>query len=119
VDNSAAGVRIFPSVGWVSYLQVDPQLLAGTGARLRDAVAVASEVAGGSGALAALADDGGNGDLTGAVHEFMAKWKHGLGCLVEDAETLAAMLADSGEVYLEVETSIARAASPGGTGGSP
>ena len=114
MDNSSAGRAEIPSVGSVSYVEVDPGLLAGTGARLREAVAVATEVARGNRALAALADDGGSGDLTAAVHEFMAKWKHGLGCLVEDAETLAAMLADSGRVYIEVETSIARAASPSG-----
>jgi hypothetical protein len=97
----------------MSYLEVDPALLAGTGARLRDAVAVATEVAQGNGVLAALADDAGSGDLTEAVHAFMSKWKHGLGCLVEDAEKLASMLADAGRVYLEVETSIADAACPG------
>ena len=115
MDNSSAGGGDISSVGRVSYLEVDPALLAGTGARLREAVAVATEVARGNGALAALADDAGNGDLTGAVHEFMSKWKHGLGCLVDDAETLAAMLADAGRVYLEVETSIGDAASSGGS----
>lgn len=114
VDNAPAARGEISSVGLVSYLEVDPALLAGTGARLRDAVAVATEVAHGNGALAALADDSGNGDLTGAVHEFMSRWRHGLGCLVEDAETLAQMLAGAGQVYLEVETSIADAAAPGG-----
>ena len=48
------------------------------------------------------------------MHTFLSKWAHGLGCLVEDAETLATMLADSGAVYLDVESAIAAAASPGG-----
>ncbi len=48
------------------------------------------------------------------MHTFLSTWAHGLGCLVEDAETLATMLADSGAVYLDVEMAIAGAASPGG-----
>jgi hypothetical protein len=98
----------------MSLIEVDPQLLQLTGARLRDAVTVATEVAAENQALAVLADDAGDGGLTDAVHTFLAKWAHGLGCLVEDAETLATMLTDSGAVYLDVETAIASAASPGG-----
>ena len=93
---------------------MDPALLERTGARLRDAVTVASEVAAKRGELAALADDAGHDELTGTVHDFMGKWAHGLGCLVEDAEKLAGMLADSGAVYVEVETGIATACSPRG-----
>jgi hypothetical protein len=96
----------------VSYIEVDPQLLASTGSRLREAVDVASEVAAKKGELASLADDAGHGDLTGTVHEFMGKWAHGLGCLVDDAEKLAGMLADSGKVYVDLETSIADACGP-------
>jgi hypothetical protein len=98
----------------VSYLEVDPQLLASTGARLRAAVDIASEVAASKGQLASLADNAGNGDVTSTVHEFMDHWAHGLGCLVEDAEALAGMLADSGAVYVELETSIADACGPAG-----
>ncbi len=97
----------------MSYLEVDPALLAHTGSRLREAVDVAAEVAGKKGELAALADDAGHGDLTDTVHEFLGRWAHGLGCLVEDAETLAGMLSDSGQVYVELETSIADACGPG------
>ena len=93
---------------------MDPQLLASTGSRLREAVDIASEVAKKKGELASLADDAGNGDLTGTVHEFMGTWAHGLGCLVEDAERLAGMLTDSGQVYVELETSIADACGPTG-----
>jgi hypothetical protein len=97
----------------VSYLEVDPQLLQQTGTRLRDAVTVATAVAHKSSSLAALADGAGHAGLTEALHTFLAKWAHGLGCLVDDAETLASMLADSGAVYVEVETAVARAASGG------
>ena len=96
---------------------MDPQLLAGTGSRLRAAVDIASEVATKKGELASLSDDAGHGDLTSAVHEFLGRWAHGLGCLTEDAEKLAGMLADSGAVYVELETSIADACGPGVRGG--
>jgi hypothetical protein len=101
----------------VSYIEVDPQRLASTGSRLRDAVDIAVEVATKKGELASLADDAGHGDLTGTVHAFMAKWAHGLGCLTEDAEKLARLLADSGAVYIDLETSIADACGPGAPGG--
>ena len=94
----------------MSHVEVDPQLLQRTGGRLRDAVQIAAQVAAEKGNLAGLADDAGHPRLTDTVHEFMSKWAHGLGCLVEDAETLAAMLADSGAVYVKVEQAIATAA---------
>ena len=98
----------------VSRIEVDPALLASTGARLRQAVDVAAGVAATKGELAALADDAGHAGLTDTVHEFMSRWAHGLGCLVEDAGTLAGMLTDAGSVYVELETAIAAAAGPGG-----
>ena len=97
----------------MSYIEVDAQLLVQAGGRLRDAVTIASEVAGKKGELAALAGDAGHAGLTDTVHTFLETWAHGLGCLVEDAETLAGMLTDSGTVYVQVETQIVRAASPG------
>ena len=112
MDNSDGGYGDLSYRRSVSYIEVDPQLLASTGSRLRDAVDIASEVAKKKGELASLADDAGNGDLTGTAHEFMRTWAHGLGCLTEDAEKLAHMLADSGAVYVELETSIADACGP-------
>ena len=103
----------FSSVEDVSYIEVDPQVLAQTGTRLRDAVTVASEVSKRKGELAALAAGAGHEPLADTVSEFMSKWAHGLGCLVEDATTLASMLTDAGRVYVDVETEIAQAA--GGT----
>jgi hypothetical protein len=103
----------FSSVDDVSYIEVDPQLLAQTGARLRDAVAVATEVSQRKGELTALASSAGHDPLADTVAEFMSRWAHGLGCLVEDATTLASMLTDAGQVYVDVETQIAQAA--GGT----
>ncbi len=101
------------SVDDVSYIEVHPQLLAQTGVRLRDAVAVATEVSKRRGELTALASSAGHEPLADTVAEFMSKWAHGLGCLVEDASTLASMLTDAGRVYVDVETQIAQAA--GGT----
>jgi hypothetical protein len=98
----------------VSYIEVDPRLLAQAGTRLRDAVTVATEVSKRKGELAALAAAAaGHEPLADTVGEFMSRWAHGLGCLVEDGTTLASMLTDAGRVYIEVETQIAQAA--GGT----
>ena len=97
----------------MSYLEVDPPLLAQTGARLRDAVTVATEVSEREGELKTLASSAGHEPLADTVAEFMSRWAHGLGCLVEDATTLASMLTDAGRVYVDVETHIAQAA--GGT----
>ena len=90
-------------------IEVDPQLLAHTGARLREAVAVVSEAAARTGELAALADAAGHAAVGEALRTFLARWAHGLGCLVEDAGSLATMLTDAGRVYLAVETQAAAA----------
>ncbi len=113
MDNSGTAPSVFPTVVAVSEIEVDPALLAATGSRLRQAVEVAEQVAARRGELAALADDAGHGGLTEAVHEFLGRWAHGLGCLVEDADALATMLTDAGSGYVELETSIAAAAGPG------
>ncbi|MGH8893017.1 MAG: hypothetical protein ACRDWY_06885 [Actinomycetes bacterium] len=90
----------------MSQIEVDPQLLHHTGTRLREAVAVATEVRRSRAALTGFADDAGHRAVTEAVRTFVDRWHHGLGCLTEDAERLAGMLADSGRVYLQVESSI-------------
>ncbi len=94
----------------VSQIEVDPALLHHTGTRLREAVAVAVEVRRSRSSLAGLADDAGHAGLAGAVDTFVDRWHHGLGCLVEDAERLATLLADSGRVYLQVEAAVGAAA---------
>ena len=90
----------------VSQIEVDPALLHRTGTRLREAVSVASEVRRSRGTLTSLADDAGHAGLTEAVHTFVDRWNHGLACLTEDADRLATMLADSGRVYLQVESAV-------------
>jgi len=66
------------SVDDMSYIEVDPQLLAQTGARLRDAVTVATEVSKRRGELAALASSAGHEPLADTVAEFMSRWAHEL-----------------------------------------
>src|SRR6185295_5131110 len=73
----------FSSVDDVSYIEVDPQVLAQTGTRLRDAVTVATEVSKRKGELAALGAAAGHDPLADTVAEFMSRWAHGLGCLVD------------------------------------
>jgi len=90
----------------VSLIEVEPQLLHLTGTRLREAVSVVIEVRRSRAVLTGLADAAGHDGLTEAVHTFTDRWHHGLGCLVEDAEALAGMLADSGRVYLDVESTL-------------
>jgi hypothetical protein len=97
----------------VSYLEVDPAVLRATGHRLRAAVEVAHEVRGEGRALAGLVADAGHERLSDAVQTFLDKWSHGIGCLIEDAETLATMLTDAGTAYGGVEASIAQACGPG------
>ena len=98
----------------MSQLEVDPAVLQVTGRRLRAAVEVARDVRGERSALGALVADAGHDQLSESVQTFLDKWAHGIGCLIEDADTLASMLTEAGTVYGSVETSIARACDPGG-----
>jgi len=97
----------------VSYLEVDPAVLRATGHRLRAAVEVARDVRHEGGTLAVLVADAGHERLSDTVQTFVDKWSHGIGCLIEDAETLATMLTDAGTTYGQVESAIARACEPG------
>ena len=98
----------------MSYLEVDPAVLRATGHRLRAAVEVARDVQHEGGTLAALVADAGHERLSDTVQTFFDTWSHGIGCLIEDAETLATMLTDAGTTYGQVESAIARACEPGG-----
>ena len=95
-------------------LEVDPAVLRATGSRLRAAVEVARDVGKERGALTGLVTDAGHDQLSASVQTFLDKWAHGIGCLIEDADTLASMLTDAGTVYGRVETAIARACESGG-----
>jgi hypothetical protein len=97
----------------MSHIEVDPQLVRHAGVRLRDAVDVARVVTGRRGELTGLVADAGHPALSDAVETFLARWAHGLGCLMDDADRLATTLADAGRVYVDVETSIASAAGGG------
>jgi hypothetical protein len=97
----------------VSFLEVDPAVLRATGRRLRAAVEVARDVRHEGGTLAILVTDAGHERLSDTVQTFFDRWSHGIGCLIEDAETLATMLTDAGTTYGQVESAIARACGPG------
>ncbi len=88
---------------------MDPAVLLATGRRVRAAVEVAQDVRDEGRGLAVLAAGAGHDGLSEAVEVFLSRWSHGIGCLVEDAETLAGMLVDAGEAYASVESSIGRA----------
>jgi DNA gyrase inhibitor GyrI len=98
----------------VSFLKVDPAVLRATGQRLSAAVEVARDVRREGGTVAVLVTDAGHEQLTDTVQTFFDKWSHGIGCLIEDAETLATMLTDAGTTYGQVESAVARACEPGG-----
>ena len=98
----------------MTYLSVDPAVLRSTGRQLRAAVEVAHDVRHESARLTVLVADAGHERLTDTVQTFFDKWSHGIGCLIEDAETLATMLADAGTTYGQVESAIAQACEPGG-----
>ena len=97
----------------MSQLEVDPAVLQATGRRLRAAVEVARDVRGERSALGALVADAGHDQLSESVQTFLDKWAHGIGCLIEDADTLASMLTEAGTVYGSIEASVARACNPG------
>ena len=94
-------------------IEVDPALLAATGRRLRAAVEVAREVRSQRSTLTAMVTDAGHDELAESVRTFLDRWSHGIGCLVDDAETLARMLADAGTAYGRVETAISSACEAG------
>ena len=98
----------------MSCLEVDPAVLQATGRRLRAAVEVARDVRSERATLTAMVADAGHDQLAESVRRFLDKWAHGIGCLIEDADTLATMLADAGTAYCQVETSIAQACEPAG-----
>jgi len=98
----------------VSSLEVDPAVLQATGRRLRAAVEVARDVRSERGALTTLVTDSGHDQLSESVRAFLDRWAHGIGCLIEDADTLATMLTESGTFYADVEGSIAQACDPVG-----
>jgi hypothetical protein len=98
----------------MSELAVDPALLRTTARRLHAAVEVARDVRSEGSTLAVLAGDAGHEGLRDAVDTFVSRWSHGIGCLVEDAQTLAALLDRAGTAYGAVEDAVARACGPGG-----
>ena len=98
----------------MTYLSVDPAVLCSTGRQLRAAVEVAHDVRRESARLTVLVADAGHERLSDTVQTFFDTWSHGIGCLIEDAETLATMLTDAGTTYGQVESAIARACEPGG-----
>ena len=95
-------------------LDVDPAVLRATGRQILAAIEVARDVGEERSALTGLVTDAGHDQLSESVQTFLDKWAHGIGCLIEDAETLATMLTDAGTTYGQVESAIARACEPGG-----
>ena len=98
----------------MSSLEVDPAVLQATGRRLRAAVEVARDIRSERGALTALVTDSGHDQLSESVRTFLDRWAHGIGCLIEDADTLATMLTDAGTAYGRVESSIGQACDAAG-----
>ena len=94
-------------------IEVDPQALAGVGRRLTAAIAVVDQIREERDSLKALVEDCGDPALHDAACTFLDKWAYGVGCLEEDAQTLARLLTQSGRVYVETETCIATSFSGG------
>lgn len=89
-------------------LEVDPGVLTGAAARLRQAVEVARDVAHRRGVLAELVAACGSPRLEAAAVDFLGEWGFGMAVIVEDAERLAEMLEVGAEAYLRVEDSLSR-----------
>ena len=88
-------------------LEVDPSLLHDTATHLRDAVAVAREVAEDRGRLGSLVAGCGTARARVAAEQFVEEWAYGMGLVVEDAERLAEMLEAGAAGYAGVERAIA------------
>jgi hypothetical protein len=93
-------------------IEADPGGLVATSRALLDATAVARAVHGGSRTLADAAAATGSPLLEDAVDGFRRAWAHGLGLVVDDASTLAGMLAEAAAAYRDVEGGIAGACRP-------
>jgi hypothetical protein len=87
-------------------LRVDPRVLRAIGSELRDATAVASEVADrGRGLLGEVADCGHDG-VGSASTRFLDRWAYGARCMAGDAGALAAILLEAEEAYLDVDAAV-------------
>jgi len=91
----------------VSWLEVDPGLLAIVGERLTAAIEVVDQVKDERDSLKGLVSDCGHPGVHDASCEFLDQWAYGVGCLKDDAKALADMLSLAGRVYLDMETQIA------------
>jgi hypothetical protein len=88
-------------------IEVDPGLLAGVGQRLTAAIGVVEQIKNERDSLKALVDDSGDDGLHDAACTFLDKWAYGVGCLEQDARTLAGLLTQAGRVYVDTDTAIA------------
>ena len=93
----------------MTQIEADPGALAAAAAALRAATEVAREVHRGAGCLSDAARAAGQPQLTAALGAFRSTWAYGLGLVVDDATTLARMLAQGAEVYAASEAAIAKA----------
>jgi hypothetical protein len=87
-------------------IEVAPETLAGVGERLTAAIGVVDQIKGERDSLKALVEDCGDDGLHDAACTFLDKWAYGVGCLEQDARTLASMLTQAGRVYLDTDTAI-------------
>lgn len=90
------------------HVDVDPQLLTDTAARLRTAVSVAREVSEHRSRLGGLLAACGSDRLESAGDDFLGQWGYGMGLIADDAERLATMLEAAAASYQQVEDRIAR-----------
>lgn len=97
-------------------IQVDPGALTAAAAPLRDAVAVAHEVAHARGELAALLAGSGSEPVTRAGAAFLDAWADGLGAVAVRGEAVVRVLDVAASEYGEVEQQLRRAIGGSGDG---
>lgn len=86
----------------MTYLQVDPGVIATVSARLLESASVAEQVRGDRDDLESYVD-GEHGVVRGAVQALLDRWTYGCERIVEDATEAALRLDRASECYIEVE----------------
>lgn len=90
-------------------VRVDPATLRALSRRLGEATVVARHIHDHHDGLIGLLDDAGSDDVERAGRHFLDRWTYGVGCFEADAGTLARLLLQAGDVYIEVDDSVVSA----------
>jgi hypothetical protein len=91
---------------WAVLLRVDPRTLRAIGNELGEATVVAGEVAESGARLLCDVVDCGHSGMRSAAARFVDRWAYGARCMADDAGTLASLLLDAEEAYIEIDEAV-------------